>query len=118
MFEQMIPDDLIASIHQLNRAYLHTARDLLRTGQHAMVGALFGLDETLARWLAAAPPEAIERLATTPGTVFQPRLPEAPDKLLSVCAQAPERDITVLHLLLRNLGDGDDARLPKRGSRR
>ncbi|MBK5969320.1 MULTISPECIES: flagellar transcriptional regulator FlhD [Thiorhodovibrio] len=102
--QQIIPESLVGSIHQLNRAYLHTARDLLRSGQDSVVEALFGLDATLARWLVEATPEAIERLATTPGTVFQPRLPETTDKLLAVCTQAPERDITALHLLLRNLG--------------
>ena len=118
MHAEVIPEDLVASIHQLNRAYLHTARDLLRSGQHALVEALFGLDEALARWLADAPPEAIERLATTPGTLFQPRLPQATDKLLAVCSQAPERDITALHLLLRNLGDGAAGPAKHRGTRR
>ncbi|EIC23832.1 hypothetical protein [Thiorhodovibrio frisius] len=104
-YSHLIPESLVGSIHQLNRAYLHTARDLLRSGQDRVVEALFGLDGTLAQWLVDATPEAIERLATTPGTVFQPRLPEATDKLLAVCTQAPERDITALHLLLRNLGE-------------
>jgi hypothetical protein len=103
-YSHLIPESLVDSIHQLNRAYLHTARDLLRSGQETVVEALFGLDETLARWLVDATPEAIERLATTPGTVFQPRLPGATEKLLAVCTLAPERDITALHLLLRNLG--------------
>ncbi|MCF7990916.1 MAG: hypothetical protein K9M02_10780 [Thiohalocapsa sp.] len=124
MHAQVIPDDLIGAIHQLNRAYLHTARDLLRSGQIDMVEALFGLDDALSRWLADAPPEAIERLATTPGTLFRPRLPESTDKLLAVCSQAPERDITALHLLLRNLADqngGTDAsggRTGKQATRR
>jgi hypothetical protein len=30
MHAQVIPDDLIGAIHQLNRAYLHTAHDLCR----------------------------------------------------------------------------------------
>jgi len=118
MHAQVIPEDMVASIHRLNRAYLHTARDLLRSGQHELVEALFGLDETLAGWLADAPPEAIERLATTPGTLFQPRLPQARDKLLAVCTRAPERDITTLHLLLRNLADGDSGQAKDRGARR
>ena len=98
MHAQIIPDHLVTSLHQLNRAYLHTARDVVRCGQDELVAALFGLDELLAHWLAEATPEAIERLATTPGMLFQPRLP------------APERDITALHLLLRNLGGGDVGR--------
>jgi len=117
MHAQVIPEDVVASIHRLNRAYLHAARDLQRCGQHELVEALFGVDETLARWLADAPPEAIERLATTPGTLFQPRLPQATDKLLAVCSQAPERDITTLHLLLRNLGDGACAEVKNQGTR-
>ena len=115
MYAPVIPEDLLAAIHQLNRAYLHTARDLLRGGQPALVEALFGLDETLARWLAAAPPAAIERLATTPGTLFHPRLPAAPEKLQAVCSRTPERDIPALHLLLRNLGDG--GQVSARGTR-
>jgi hypothetical protein len=118
MHAQVIPEDLIPSIHQLNRAYLHTARDLLRAGQREVVETLFGLDDKLVGWLADAPPEAIERLATTPGTLFQPRLPESTDKLLAVCSQAPERDITALHLLLRNLGDGAAGPVKQRGARR
>jgi hypothetical protein len=83
-----------------------------------VVETLFGLDGALVAWLTDAPPEAIERLATTPGTLFQPRLPEATDKLLAVCSQAPERDITALHLLLRNLGDGAAGPVKQRGARR
>lgn len=107
MHAQIVPDHLVTSLHQLNRAYLHTARDVVRCGQDELVVALFGLDARLVQWLAEATPEAIERLATTPGTLFQSRLPEETDKLLATCAQAPERDITALHLLLRNLGGGD-----------
>ncbi len=103
MHAQLLPESLVGSIHQLNRAYLHTARDLLRSGQESLVDALFGLDETLVQWLVEATPEAIERLARTPGTVFQPRLPQSPETLLAVCAQASEGDITALHLLLRHL---------------
>jgi hypothetical protein len=118
MHAQVIPEDLIPSIHQLNRAYLHTARDLIRSGQREVVEMLFGLDGTVVDWLSDAPPEAIERLAATPGTLFQPRLPEATDKLLAVCSRAPERDITALHLLLRNLGDGAVGQAHRRGARR
>ena len=107
MHAQIVPDHLVTSLHQLNRAYLHTARDVVRCGQDELVAALFGLDELLAHWLAEATPEAIERLATTPGMLFQPRLPAETSRLLAVCTQAPERDITALHLLLRNLGGGD-----------
>ena len=109
MHAQVIPEQLVAAMHQLNRAYLQTARDVVRCGQDDLVAALFGLDATLVQWLAQATPEAIERLATTPGTLFQPRLPEETGKLLATCAQAPERDITALHLLLRNLGGGGQA---------
>ena len=109
MHAQVIPEQLVAAMQQLNRAYLQTARDVVRCGQDELVAALFGLDARLVQWLAEATPEAVERLATTPGTLFQPRLPEETGKLLAACALAPERDITALHLLLRNLGGGGQA---------
>jgi hypothetical protein len=116
MHVQAIPDDLVALIHQLNRGYLYTARELLRSERHEMVEVLFGVDETLARWLEDAAPQAVERLATTPGTVFRPRLPQDTAKLLADCTRAPECDIAAMHLLLRNLSDG--SRIEAKGRRR
>lgn len=104
MHTQRIPDSLLSYIHQLNRAYLHTARDLLHCAPVPLVEALFGVDDTLSRWLVQATPEAIERLATTPGTVFAPRLPAASETLLAACSRVPEHDVTAMHLLLRHLG--------------
>jgi len=103
MNETSLPEELLASIHRLNRSYLQTVRDCLRGDYPELASALFGLDRALGPWLAQADAEAIERLATTPGTLFQPRLPEQSLRLLSVCAAAPERDLPALHLLLRHL---------------
>ncbi|MFE8033861.1 hypothetical protein [Thiohalocapsa marina] len=93
---------LVESIHRLNRSYLHTVRDWLRA-EPALAPALFGLDETLAAWLASADSEAIERLARMPGAVFQPRLPAEPLRLLAACTAAPAQPLPQLHLLLRQL---------------
>lgn len=107
----LMPDDTLAVIHRLNRAYLHAARDGLRADQEAVIEALFGLDATLRHWLPAASPEAIERLARMPGLVFQARLPEAAEPLLSACAEASLHDVAELHLLLHHLGDGEQPEL-------
>lgn len=95
-------DAQLESVHRLNRAYLQTARDWLRA-EPTLARVLFGLDETLAAWLASADSEAIERLAGLPGALFQPRLPGEPLRLLAACVRAPERPLPELHLLLRQL---------------
>lgn len=107
----LIPDDTLGLIHRLNRAYLHAARDELRSGQQSLVEALFGLDASLMRWLLSASPEAIEQLATMPGMVFQARLPSCAEPLLSACREEAMRDVAELHLLLHQLGDGEQPEL-------
>jgi len=102
-----IPDDTLHVIQRLNRAYLHAARDGLRTDHAPLIEALFGLDATLCSWLASASPEAIDQLATTPGMVFQSRLPKDAEPLLSACDEKTTHDVAALHLLLRHLGDGE-----------
>lgn len=101
------PDALVESIQRLNRAYLQTARDGLRA-QPALARALFGLEPPLAPWLATADTEAVERLARLPGTLFQPRLPAEPHRLLAACARSSDdQTLPALHLLLHQLGDPD-----------
>ncbi|MCF7980033.1 MAG: hypothetical protein K9L82_18900 [Chromatiaceae bacterium] len=101
------PEALVESIQRLNRAYLQTARDGLRA-QPALARSLFGLEAPLAPWLATADTEAVERLARLPGTVFQPRLPAEPQRLLAACARSSvDAALPALHLLLHQLGDAE-----------
>jgi len=102
-----IPEETLSIIHRLNRAYLHAARDGLRAGQASLIEALFGLDATLHTWLLSASPEAIERLATTPGTLFQARLPREATPVLTGLSEPPMQDVATAHLLLRHLVDGE-----------
>jgi hypothetical protein len=107
----LIPDDTLESIHRLNRAYLHAARDGLRAGQERLIEGIFGLDTALRNWLLSASPETIEQLAVMPGLVFQARFPSDVEPLLSACTEKPLRDVAELHLLLHQLGDGEQPEL-------
>ncbi|MFP4280071.1 MAG: hypothetical protein ACLFQI_08755 [Halochromatium sp.] len=104
MTTPLSPEAVVESIQRLNRAYLQTARDGLRA-QPALAQALFGLEPPLAPWLASADSEAVERLARLPGTLFQPRLPAEPQRLLAACARSSDdQALPALHLLLHQLG--------------
>lgn len=102
-----IPDHTQDKIHHLNRTYFTLVHDLLQFTEPRLIEALFGLDATLCGWLAAASPQAIEQLATTPGLVYVPRLPKDPRPLLAAFGAETTRDVAKLHLLLHHVSDGE-----------